>query len=68
MVDLKKLLTVAEAAKFSSDLSEAQIRNRLNDGRIRATIVGASRYVHEDDLIEYLQASEARTARRPKTN
>ena len=54
MIDLSKLLTIAQAAK-STPYSEPQIRDRIKDGRLKATRVAGAIYVHVDDLGEFLK-------------
>lgn len=54
MVDLSKLLNISQAAK-RCPYSEAQLRNRINDGRLKATRLVGAIYVHEDDLATFLK-------------
>lgn len=54
MVDLDKLLSVAQAAKKCA-YSEPQLRSRINDGRLQATRLAGAVYIHEDDLAAFLK-------------
>jgi hypothetical protein len=54
MIDLSKLLTIAQAAK-STPYSEPQIRDRIKDGRLKAIRVAGAIYVHVDDLGEFMK-------------
>jgi hypothetical protein len=52
MVDLSKLLTVAQCAK-RTPFSEPQIRARINSGQLRAIRLAGGVFVHEDVLAEF---------------
>jgi helix-turn-helix protein len=67
MVDIDRLLTVPEAAKFSSVLSEGEVRARIDDGRIKATVIGGRIFVLIDHLENYLEARGRRLARLDQT-
>ena len=54
MVDLNKLLSVAQAAK-RCPYSEPQIRARINNGQLPAIRLAGAVYVHEDVLDEFLK-------------
>jgi len=58
VVDLSKLLNIPQAAK-RCEYSEAQLRNRINDGRLKATRLAGAIYVHEDDLDAFLKRHPA---------
>jgi hypothetical protein len=52
VVDLSKLLTVAECGKRCA-YSEPQLRARIDDGRLKATRIAQAVYIHEDDFAEF---------------
>ena len=54
MVDLSKLLSIAQAAKLTP-LSEAQIRERIKHGRLKSTRLAGAIYVHVDDFDAFLK-------------
>jgi len=54
VVDLNKLLNIPQAAK-RCEYSEAQLRNRVNDGRLKAVRLAGAVYVYEDDLDAFLK-------------
>jgi len=58
VVDLVKLLNIPQAAK-RCPYSEAQLRNRINDGRLKAIRLAGAVYVHQDDLDAFLKSYPA---------
>jgi DNA-binding transcriptional MerR regulator len=62
MVDLGKLMSIAETAK-KTPFSEPQIRFYTNEGRMQPTRIGGNIYVHEDALNDFLKQQHSPTAK-----